>query len=214
MAKCIDLTGQKFGRLLVVERGTNNNEGKAMWYCKCDCGNPAKILVRGKDLRSGNTQSCGCYARELTSQRSTKHGLSHTKLHNIWTAMKERCYNPNAIQFKDWGGRGITVCDEWLGEHGSENFIAWAYANGFKQELTLDRINVDGNYEPSNCRWVTMKEQSRNKRNNIEITYCNKTQTLADWAIELNINYRTLYARYRSGWSVERMLTTPVTKHE
>lgn len=211
MSKFIDLTGQKFNRLTVVERAENTKDGKASWKCICECGN--EITVIGKDLRSGNTKSCGCYNRESASIRAKKHGYSKSRIHNIWLLMKQRCFNPQQPQFKDWGGRGITICDEWLGEHGAENFIKWSKENGYADNLEIDRINNDGNYCPENCRWTTRKEQANNKRCTHFITYNGKTQSIKQWAEEIGVNYDTLISRINKyHWNIEKALTTAVRK--
>ena len=128
------------------------------------------------------------------------------RLYRIWQHMKDRCYNHNCDSYHNYGGRGITVCDEWRNNY--QNFQEWALRNGYTDDLTIDRSNVNGNYEPSNCRWLTQQEQSFNKRTNRTLTYKNKTQTLTEWATELNINSNTLLYRLRRGWTVERALST------
>ena len=206
MSKCIDLTGQKFGRLTVIERAENAKDRHSQWLCRCDCGKT--LIVRGKSIRSGDTKSCGCYSRNLTIQRNYKHGHSKKdRIYNIWNAMKKRCYYKKDKCYKDYGERGISVCKEWL--HDFQTFYNWAMANGYKEDLSLDRINVNGNYEPSNCRWATNKEQANNTRRNRTITYQGKIQTIKQWANEININYHTLYSRiYTSHWDIEKALTT------
>lgn len=164
MAKAVDLTGQKFGRLMVLER-TENKGIQVCWKCQCDCGNIT--TTTSYHLRHGHTQSCGCLQIERTIKAHKTHGKLKTRLHGIWTGMKARCYNPNRETYKNYGGRGITVCDEW--KNSFQAFYDWAMANGYdpnakRGECTLDRIDNNGNYEPSNCRWVTMKEQNSNKR--------------------------------------------------
>lgn len=209
MSKCIDLTGQKFGRLTVIERTENHisPRGKtyAKWRCVCECGN--YIDVQGRNLRSGETKSCGCFAKEKSKERMTTHGHCKDRVYNILGAMKQRCYNSNHNEYHIYGGRGITICDEWLGEHGTENFIEWALSSGYRDDLTIDRIDADGNYEPSNCRWVTRKEQNLNKRNNHLLTYNGKTQTMKQWADETGIKFSTISTRLQRGWSIERTLT-------
>ena len=159
MTKFIDLTGQKFGRLTVLGRVWRLNATKVYWLCQCDCG---KLhVVRGVELTKGVIQSCGCLARELSAKRLTKHGMYGSRIYVIWDAMKQRCQNPNHIHFDNYGGRGIVVCDEWLQ---FEPFCEWAMNNGYSDELTIDRINPYGIYEPTNCRWLTLAEQAKNKR--------------------------------------------------
>lgn len=207
----IDLTGKKYGRLTVLNREPNKKTHTDMWKCQCDCGN--FIITRASSLKRGTTQSCGCLQKEVLSKMSSKHNMTHTRLYSIWRGMKARCYSKNMKEFEIYGGRGIKVCNEWLDkENGFMNFYTWATANGYKDNLTLDRINNDGNYEPNNCRWLTMKEQAYNRRNNHYITYNNKTHTITDWGRYYNINTGTIYSRLQSGWSIEKALTTPVRK--
>lgn len=237
MPKPIDLTGQRFNKLTVIKRMKNNKDGRAMWLCKCDCGNERIIL--GKSLRNGHTQSCGCLNKEINSQRSlidhtgetfgrltvisradnyvapngkthvkwlckcvcgnlitidicgltsgkikscgclrhehlkkgnVKHGGRYDRLYKVYSNMKNRCYNQNSSDYMYYGGRGIRICDEWLTDYST--FKEWAYSHGYdskalKGKCTIDRIDVDGNYEPTNCRWVDMKIQNQNKRNTI-----------------------------------------------
>jgi len=159
MRALIDLTGERFERLCVIRR-VGNKKDKVMWLCKCDCGNETNAT--GTHLKRGSIKSCGCLRREL----QTKHGEHKSRLYGVWRDMKSRCYDANLKSYKNYGGRGITVCDDW---HDFANFREWAYDNGYhpeapKWKCTLDRINNNGNYEPSNCRWVDMKIQNHNKR--------------------------------------------------
>ena len=211
MGKFIDLSGQRFGRLTVIERAANDKHGEPRWLCRCDCGN--HVIVLGSSLRSGHTKSCGCLQREHAAKigkNTATHRLHNTRIYNIWSHMKSRCTSPKDPSFANYGCRGTTVCEEW---QRFEPFYKWAIANGYDDTLSIDRIDVNGGYRPENCRWATMKEQQRNKRNNHYVTYDGETKTITEWAEKLNIRPETLHSRLRSGWSIEKALTTPVNKN-
>lgn len=204
-----DITGKRFGRLTVIERADNYKDGSAMWKCRCDCG--VVKIIKSYSLRTGTTVSCGCYKREKAIETGTKyftHGESGTRLHNEWKSMKARCYNPNNKRYNRYGGRGITICEEW--KNSFESFRDWAIANGYDDSLTLDRIDSNGDYEPSNCKWATQKEQQNNRCNNRRIEYNGKTQTITQWAEEVGIKEATLRHRLKCGWSIEKAMTEPL----
>lgn len=195
MGKFIDLTGQKFGRLIVVRRAENKH-GRVAWLCKCDCGK--EIITTSYLLKSGQSKSCGCYNIDKIIERNTTHGDSKTRLYKEWGAMKERCYRPKHEYYADYGGRGVSVCSEWLDEKsGYKTFKAWAIANGYKDDLTLERKDVNGNYEPSNCKWATRIEQANNKRNSQRYKIDGEYLTIAQIARRYGIKYAKLRDRLK-----------------
>jgi hypothetical protein len=206
-----DLSGVKFGRLRVrcIEPDYKQS-ANTYWRCDCDCG--GEKVVFGPSLTRGSTKSCGCLRKERNKElkNGTKHGLRKTRIYSTWSAMIQRCCNENSRAYKDYGGRGITVCDEW--RLSIETFHGWAVNNGYKENLTIERIENNGNYCPSNCKWIPMKDQLRNQRTSKRLTYKNQTKIAADWGRELGIPASTICARKRSGWSDERALSQPVRK--
>lgn len=205
MIKIKDIAGQRFGRLVAVSPIKREGDRNYYWECRCDCGNT--VTVNGYNLRSGNTQSCGCFQKEKSIKISTTHGLRRSPLYHIWSHIKDRCFNKNNPRYKDYGGRGITVCDRWLDfkNFHDDMFPTW------KRGLSIDRINNDGNYGPGNCRWATNKDQNNNRRDNCILELDGKRMTVTQWAEKLNINRNTLYDRiYISGWSIKRALFTPI----
>jgi hypothetical protein len=161
MPKTIDITGRTFGRLTVIGNGGRDRWGKRLWHCRCSCG--GETLATARNLKIGHTKSCGCWRRDSAVNVKTIHGQSYTRLHGIWSGMLQRCVNPNVKAFSRYGGRGIRVCEDW---HSFVKFRDWAVANGYQDDLAIDRIDNDGNYEPTNCRWETYAAQSRNQPQN------------------------------------------------
>lgn len=202
-----DFTGQRFGRLITIKKigkhiscGGNTTN---IWLCQCDCGNMKKATV--SDLTSGYIKSCGC----LQTESRFTHHLTNTKLYRVYYSMKMRCYNSNDKAYSNYGGRGIKICEEWLADF--LNFYNWSIENGYVEGLTIDRIDVNGDYSPENCRWITHREQQLNKRNNKRFFYDEKNLTLAEWSKIYNIKLDTLVSRiYNRNWSIERALNEPV----
>ena len=184
-----DMTGRRFGRLTAKEFAGMNYRHSATWLCVCDCGNTK--IVDGSDLRKGAVRSCGCLDKEahITRPNHRVHGMNGTRINRIWRAMKARCANKND---KNYGGRGIIVCDEW---NKFDAFYKWAIENGYNECLSIDRINPDGNYSPDNCRWSTSSEQSNNKRNNKRLTINGETHNITEWAKIAGISYQTIWKR-------------------
>lgn len=204
MGRRINLTGMKFGRLAVLhisERRDSN--GNVHWVCRCDCG--AEKEVSSRSLRTGDTQSCGCYFLEVAEQkgRSKKmHGKTGTRTHNIWMNMRYRCENPNDPKFKDYGGRGIKVCSRW------QSFDAFIADMGeCPHGMTIERENVNGDYEPGNCVWASQKTQQNNRRNNVRIEFMGHNLTLAQWEDRTGIKQDTIRTRLQRGWPVTAALT-------
>ena len=201
-----DLIGQKFSRLTVIELN-KQNKGGSSWVCKCDCGKI--VIIRASDLKKGNRKSCGCIlsdgkkkSLEACIKTCTTHGLSNTREYSIWKNMISRCENPKSKSYKHYGGRGITICEEW---HNIETFYKRTKESGYKDGLTIDRIDVNGNYEPNNCRWATQKEQTNNERRNIKTEFNGEIHTLGEWSEILNININTLQYRYHRGDRGDRL---------
>lgn len=193
MGQFIDLTGERFGYLTVIRRVPNRG-GHTAWECVCDCG--VHVVVAGHALKSGHTKSCGCYQRQRASEVQQKHNEANSsRLYNIWINMKSRCNCPTCRDYKDYGARGIHVCEEWQNDFLA--FKLWALRNGYSDEKSLDRKNNDLGYSPDNCRWSTAIEQNNNRRSNFRVTYEGETHTIAEWARFFGINYFTLYSRIR-----------------
>lgn len=205
MSKLIDLTGKRFNNLTVIERSVNAPGGIAMWLCLCDCGN--KKIVRGSNLKSGAVKSCGCAVHHPSYNRT--HNMSKTKLYRKWWSMKRRCFDPSYPNYCSYGGRGIKVCDDW--KNSFEKFYEWASRTRTDDSLTLERIDVNGDYCPENCTWVSREAQANNRRSNVLITYNGKTQNLTQWCNELGVDYKRVHNRmFKSHWSFEKAVFTPV----
>lgn len=215
-----DLSGMTYDRLHVDKYAGRDKYKKSWFWCTCSCGN--KILRSNKNLRSHHTKSCGCLSQELTIERN-KNNITHgdtkrgntSHLYSIWSKMKDRCYNPNAINYNDYGGRGITVCDEWTElKTGFINFKSWALENGYKDNgtLSIDRIDTNLSYCPENCRWVTNKIQNNNKRGTVYGIVGNWVLPIGIWAEISEIPRKKIYSRLELGWNYKDAIFTPIGK--
>lgn len=210
-----DIAGQQFGTLTAIRVVGGNERGRALWECKCTCG--ATVIKDGAGLRCGNIKSCGDRRKHASKHCGCVKGRKE-RLYQVFDCMKDRCYNQNSQGYKNYGGRGIKICAEWLSNYGA--FREWAYANGYKEEVlpngvnkwTIERIDVNGDYEPDNCTWITTQKQQFNKRDNVVLTYKGKTMTATEWAHELKLSPSVVWARIKHGWSVEETLSTPKLK--
>lgn len=204
--------GMKFGKLTVMKEDGRDPNGCVIWLCECDCGN--EFRTTSTYLKRGFSTSCGCDTKNKMIKSHKTHGESNDKLYRTWQNMKNRCYYPQSREYHNYGGRGIIVCQEWKQDYTS--FRDWAFSNGYDPNLkfgecTLDRINVNGNYEPNNCRWITNKEQQNNRRDNQYIEYHDEIKTLTEWSNILGINASTLRSRINiSHWSIKKAFETPV----
>lgn len=206
------MTGKTFGRLTVIELDKDRIEQRKVdgkkkityWFCKCECGNIKSI--ESYSLTTCKSTSCGCYGREQRLKSQTKHNLSHTRIKRIYYNMRSRCYNSNTPKYNNHGGRGIKVCDEWLSENGLVKFNDWAMNNGYDENLTLDRINNDGNYEPNNCRWVDYNTQNYNRRVNRIFTIGCETGSAREFCDKYNIKWNTFWERVFNGYEGEDLI--------
>ena len=189
-----DLTSRRFGKWIVLNRSEIKSK-RTYWNCICDCGNIKKVLAQ--NLKSGISTNCGCENKKV-------HNKDDRRLYNIWGNMIQRCYNKNHNKYKYYGEKGICINKEWKDDF--SNFKEWSLNNGYKDNLTIDRMNNDKNYEPSNCQWVTMKEQNKNKSNNFFITINGETKLLEEWSIISGISRNTLKYRFKNGWSEDKIL--------
>ncbi len=207
--KKVNIVGHKFGHLTAIrcegEKHYKCGAKDKPWRCVCDCGR--EIVITQYSLLRGT--SCGCEQRRLQALASTTHGGHNTKLYGVWCTMKNRCNNPNVPCYNHYGGRGITVCSEWLD---FSKFMEWAFKNGYKEGLTIERVDVNGNYEPSNCKWIPSALQAKNKTNNRKLTYRGNVYILQDLANATGVDRRLISARVKRGWSVERAVEFPARK--
>ena len=213
MSKEIDITGQRFGRLVALKKtqcGHVSQDGKRMrakWLCKCDCGNDVEVL--SESLRSGHTKSCGCFYRDNVLSVNKTHGMTKTRIYRVWSSMKARCTNKNQISYKIYGGSGITVCDRWMNSF--EDFFEDMH-EGYRDDLTLDRIDYTKGYSPDNCRWATPEQQANNRSSNVFITRDGETKTIAEWCRFYGINISTVTNRRCLGWDEDRIFDPPRKK--
>lgn len=188
-----NLIGKKFNYLTVLEKVEHKDKRHSYYLCRCDCGN--EKVIRSDCLKDKRYVSCGCYNRSKTKgQKALIHGQSRTKLYHVWAGMKNRCNSKNCYSSKWYRDKGIRVCEEWLE---FEPFYEWCMNNGYRKGLTIDRIDYNGNYEPSNCRWVTMQEQNFNTSRNVRLTYNGRTYCMQQWADILGVNRNTFWRYIR-----------------
>lgn len=200
-----DLSGKKFGRLSVIEFAGRDKHRHLLWRCVCECGN--ERLVAKNNLLSGRTVSCGCYASERASNQLRKHGMFSSRFYSVWHDMMRRCYNKNDVHYNRYGGRGISVCEEW---HDVRNFVAWCEQKNPDSGMTIDRIDNDSGYSPDNCRFVSLKDNQNNRSSNRNLEFHGETKTVTQWAEKTGIPASVIYSRLdKLGWSVEKALTTP-----
>lgn len=205
MSSFIDLTGNRYGDLVVIRRSDNTSKGLATWECLCDCGKTT--IVRGSSLRNGTVKSCGC--RRIKRKPNLRHGMSHTRLYYVWGNIKRRCYDNTNPAYKNYGGRGIKMCDSW--KCSFESFAEWALNNGYSDSLTIERINVNGDYCPENCTWIPNNEQQNNRTTCLLYKYNGETKNLAEWCSYFNLPYMTVYTRlFRWKWGFERAISEPI----
>lgn len=220
MPRKLDLEGKRVGMLTVVEYVGNNKGGRALWLCECDCGN--KCILPSTTLAHGIKTHCGCQTKRLQSEATKKrliergitpHGDSNSRLYRVFIGMVDRCEREGHVQYANYGGRGVKVCEEW--RHDYSAFREWALANGYDEgaahgDCTIDRIDPNGDYSPTNCRFVDMRTQQNNKRNNRLVTMDGKTQSVTQWCRELGLNPKTVNSRIHMGWEPVDALTKPI----
>lgn len=210
-----DLSGEKYGRWTVLEVAGRNDKGNILYKCRCDCGK--EKIVSSTSLRDGSSKSCGCLQKEKSKENllrynsserykqpsHTTHGMRHTRLYRVWCGMKKRCNCTNYEHFDRYGGRNIRVCEEWSNDF--QKFADWALKSGYKDDLSIDRIDVEGNYTPENCRWATIKMQARNKENTLLYEHEGVTKPFIEWCENYGVPYKSAHARYRKGKSFDEI---------
>lgn len=199
--------GKVYGELTVLEF-VSSRPGSATYKCECSCGTVKNFFIG--NLRQGKTTSCGCLARELTSKRSKTHGERFSRMYRTWTNIKSRCYNRDVSSYKHYGAKGITMCSKWVNSY--EAFRDWSLANGYRDDLSIDRIENSKGYTPDNCRWADATEQSRNRDYAWHITIDGVTKHAKDWCREYNVNYKTACTRKYRGWDHGEAVTTNSAK--
>lgn len=206
-----DITGEVFYRLTVIRENGRKNTGRKeiLWECKCCCGNI--INTTKQNLSSGCTKSCGCYALDVRKNMHKTHGMSGSHLYNIWAGIKQRCLDENNNAYENYGGRGIKICEDW------KNSFTSFYNDmnkGYKKGLEIDRIDNNGNYELSNCRWSNSKEQANNRRSNIILEFNGVKRNITQWSEITKISSKIIFQRINRGWSIEKSLTSPKLKNQ
>lgn len=204
----LDITGKRFGKLVVLSADHKDKRGEWFWRCQCDCGN--ETVASSWKIRNGKTTSCGCVKKAwMKKGPNHSHGMTNTRLYTIWCNMKARCNNPKSYEYPWYGGKGVCVCDDWMA---FEPFSEWALNNGYSENLTIDRIDVSKNYCPENCRWINYAQQSLNRTDNHKITAFGKTQTMKEWSDETGIKYDTIERRINKyKWPPERAVSEIAT---
>lgn len=202
-----NLKGKQFGRLTVLERSndTYDKSGRRYitWKCLCTCGNITYVTTNNLH---GKTTSCGCYLKEVAGKQTLKHGYRKTRLYRIYNGMKQRCNNPNRSGYENYGGRGISVCDEWNKPDGLKAFAEWALANGYEDGFSLERKDVNGNYEPNNCCWIPFKLQAKNTRRTVRVVFNNKTMIMSDFAKLIKVDHRVVSRALKNGMTPEEIV--------
>ena len=203
--------GKKYNRLIVLRLAGKNKYGHQLFECKCDCGNIA--VIEGTAVKNGRTCSCGCLQKESAKKRRTTHGMTKTKLFNVWNTMKQRCSNPNSKNYKRYGARGIFVCEEWKNDFAS--FMKWSLSHGYKDGLSIDRIDGEKGYSPDNCRWVDVYVQSNNRSNNRLMTINGITKNCKQWADHFGFEYKYFHEKCKKNdWNLEKVLEIPYFKNQ